>query len=564
MSAIPRKEPASGNRPEPSLFTVKDLLDLPHLGHARLIAGDKGVHAAIGRANVMESTDLLPWVRTGDLLVAAGYPSSDEPERARQLIPELARRGVAALGMTVRSLDEVPADALAEADKHGLPLLALPSDLSLSDVVRAVMERILALEAAQLAELQNRIQSMSRLLLEGSGLYGLLDALETTLGNPVAIVREPDKPWLSEGLRTADSMEAWPVVQALSFRQAGRGLSDGGFATLQNGYRAYVCPIPTRRAREACLVLLERNREISPLDMLSVERLSALIGMELANMEAVREVEGKYLDQFLQDWLSGRIVSEHDWKLRAEVCGCTLPEQTPLCAVLVGLGERAEQTPDKLRELARRLRSERLRSLDAWMAAPIGGDLTLIVPVPETVRLDYQAESSASGILQRLLAELRTLLGDQELRLFAGRVADRPERLPASLSQARRARQVAEVCGLAGDTVTYDRLGVYSLLYLIPSSEEREQFLLRFSAPLQQADRKGGGRLVETLEMFFRCNGNIKLTSEKLFAHYNTVVYRLDKIQSILGVSLDDPEDRLQLQLSLKLGQITPGSSGTG
>lgn len=95
---------------------------------------------------------------------------------------------------------------------------------------------------------------------------------------------------------------------------------------------------------------------------------------------------------------------------------------------------------------------------------------------------------------------------------------------------------------------------------MIPGGEEREQFLRRYMAPLQQADRKGGGRLAETLEMFFKCNGNIKLTSEKLYAHYNTIVYRLDKIQNILGVSLDDPEDRLQLQLSLKLGQISPGS----
>jgi PucR family transcriptional regulator, purine catabolism regulatory protein len=97
-------------------------------------------------------------------------------------------------------------------------------------------------------------------------------------------------------------------------------------------------------------------------------------------------------------------------------------------------------------------------------------------------------------------------------------------RSQGSWAQAKRARQVAEVCGLPGEIVSYDRLGVYSLLYLIPSGEEREQFLSRFAVPLQQADRKGGGRLVETLEMFFRCNGNIKLTSEKLYAHYNTIV----------------------------------------
>ncbi|MBB6635569.1 PucR family transcriptional regulator [Cohnella thailandensis] len=562
MAAIPRKEPNPDNRPEDAAFTVKDLLRLPLFSQARLMAGEKGIHAAITRVNVMEVPDTESRVRAGELLVTAGYPFREEPEKLRQLIPELAKRGVAALGIrSKRFVDDVPKEVMEEADRQRVPLIELPPETSFSDVVRTVMESVLAQETALLADLQNRIQSMTRLLLDGSGLYAFLDAMESMLGNPVAVVREQEKPWLSEGLRNADPVEAWPLVQSLTYRHVGRGVSNG-FVQLQNACRAYVHPIPARRTKQACLVLLERNRDILPLDALSVERLSSLAGLELANVEAVREVEGKYLDQFLQDWLQGKIVSESDWKLRAEVCGCAIPEQTPLCAVIVGLTEQ-QPSADRLRELARRLRSERLRVVDAILAAPIGGELALILPVPEPMRLDPQAEASPSGMLQRLLAELRPLLGDPDLKLYSGRVSDRTEQLPASLSQAKRARQVAEVCGLQGEVVTYDRLGVYSLLYLIPNSEEREQFLGRFSVPLQQADRKGGGRLVETLEMFFRCNGNIKLTSEKLFAHYNTVVYRLDKIQSILGVSLDDPEDRLQLQLSLKLGQITPGPSGS-
>lgn len=560
MAAIPRKEPNSENRPENKAFTVMELLRLPIFSHARLLAGEKGLQGAITRVNVMEVPEVEPWVRPGELLVTTGNPFLEEPDRFKQLIPELARRGVVALGIRTNRWNEWPEEAVEEANRLRFPLIELPSDTSFSDIVRTVMESVLAQEAAQLADLQNRIHSMTKLLLEGSGLYAFLDAMETMLGNPVAVVREQEKPWLSEGLRNADPVEVWPLVQSLTFRQVGRGMSNG-FVLLQNAYRAYVNPIPARRMKQACLVLVERNRDIVPIDALSIERLSSLAGLELANVEAVREVEGKYLDQFLQDWLQGKIVSESDWKLRAEVCGCVIPEQVPLCAAIVGMTDR-EPSAEKLRELARRLRSERLRAVDSILAAPVGGDLALLVPVPELVRVDPQAEPSPYGLLQRLLAELRPLLGDPELRLYAGRLAPKPEQLPASLSQAKRARQVAEVCGLQDEVVTYDRLGVYSLLYLIPSSEEREQFLQRFSLPLQQADRKGGGRLVETLEMFFRCNGNIKLTSEKLFAHYNTVVYRLDKIQSILGVSLDDPEDRLQLQLSLKLGQITPGNSG--
>ncbi|TFE29859.1 PucR family transcriptional regulator [Cohnella luojiensis] len=560
MAMMPRKEMLPGSQSKEAEFTVKELLNIPLLKEARLLAGNKGVQKAIKRVNVMEVPDVISWVRPGEFLMTTGYPFRDEPERLQQLVPELAKRGVAAFGiMKKRYSDELPPEVVAEAEKHGLPLLELPSDIVFSDLVRIVMERVLAQETSQLADLQNRIQSMTRLLLEGSGLYSFLDAMEDMLDNPVAVVRENDKPWLSKSLRSAEPTEVWPLLQSLTFRQVGRG-SSNGFMLLQNSYRVYASQIPTRRMKQACLVLVERNRDILPIDVLSVDRLSSLAGLELANVEAVREVEGKYLDQFLQDWLSGKIVSEADWKLRADVCGCAIPEGTPMCALLVGW-----QTPEpseKLREIARRLRSERLRSVDGLLAAPIGDDLALVLPIGHLSQAGADREEACSQLIGRLLSELRSLLGERELKLFSGRIVERSDGLQGSWAQAKRARQVAEVCRLPGEIVSYDRLGVYSLLYLIPSGEEREQFLNRFSAPLLQADRKGGGRLVETLEMFFRCNGNIKLTSERLYAHYNTIVYRLEKVQSILGVSLDDPEDRLQLHLALKLGQITPGSSG--
>jgi purine catabolism regulator len=559
MAMMPRKEPFLGNQPEETVFTVKELLGISLMKEAKLIAGQADQYRAITRVNVMEVPDIA-WVRPGEFLMTTGYPFREEPERLLQLIPELVMRGVTAMGIKTKLFfEEVPKEVIDEADKLGFALLELPPDIVFSDLVRACMERVLAQETSQLSDLQNRIQSLTRLFLEGSGLYAVLDAMEEMLGNPVIVVHEQDKSWLSASLRGAEPTEIWPLLQSLTFRQIGRG-TNSGFTMLQSAYRVYVSPIPSRKMKQACLVLLERGHDIAPLDALSVDRLSSLVGLEVANVEAVREVQGKYLDQFLQDWLSGKIVSEADWKLRADVCGCTIPDGSRMCAVMVGWNQM-DHTPDKLREVARRLRSEQLRSIGGLLAAPIGNDLALVLPLGRNLAESDVAEA-LEQLLGRLLSELRPLLGDRELRLYAGRAIDRSDGLPGSWSQAIRARQVTEVCGLPGEIVTYDRLGVYSLLYLIPSGEERDQFLMRFAVPLQQADRKGGGRLVETLEMFFRCNGNIKLTSEKLYAHYNTIVYRLEKIQAILGVSLDNPEDRLQLHLALKLGQIMTVSSG--
>lgn len=422
---------------------------------------------------------------------------------------------------------------------------------------RAAPNRLQADEYHQLADLRSTIGRVSRLLLEGGSLQQALDAIEEMLGNPIAVLRSREGEWRSEGL-CAPAAAPLAAGAASYVRREGDRSTSSGFVGMEDGRRVYIHWIANRPANPTAIALFELNRPISALEMLMLTRLSAFLDLEMANIDAVREVEGKYLELFLQDWLAGKIVSERDWTVRAEVCGCELNRAGRLCVAVVGLAEAGSDAADgKLAELARRLRTGGRRTGRELLSAVYGGDLVLIMS--DSGGQD-QDEASAEERLRELLDELRAELALPTLRLFVGRPIEKPELLPASLSQAKRAKQVAEVCGLAGEVLTYDNLGVYALLYLIPGGEEREQFLRRYMVPLQQADRKGGGRLAETLEMFFRCNGNIKLTSEKLYAHYNTIVYRLDKIQSILGVSLDDPEDRLQLQLSLKLGQISPGS----
>lgn len=424
---------------------------------------------------------------------------------------------------------------------------------------RLAPDRSLAEDYGQLVELQSAIGRVSRLLLDGGSLEQALDAMEEALGNPIAVFGSREGEWHSSGLRLPDALPSLAAVAA-QVRRGGERAAASGFVGTGNGRRAYVHSIAKNAGLATAIALFEHNRPITALDMLTLARLSAFVDLEMANIDAVREVEGKYLELFLQDWLSGKIVSERDWTMRAEVCGCVIKRPGRLFAAIVGIEGAGGDAPDRtLAELSRRLSSGRRLPGREQLSAVYGSDLVLILSGDDGDGHDL-SDAEGEAPLRELLDELRAELAMPAIRLFAGRPVAKPELLPASLSQARRAKQVAEVCGLAGEVVSYDNLGVYALLYLIPGGEEREQFLRRYMVPLQQADRKGGGRLAETLEMFFRCNGNIKLTSEKLYAHYNTIVYRLDKIQSILGVSLDDPEDRLQLQLSLKLGQISPGS----
>jgi purine catabolism regulator len=416
---------------------------------------------------------------------------------------------------------------------------------------------ILMEEFSLQAVLRYRIQTVSRLLLDGGGLLPLLDAIESMFDNPAAVLAENGTCWLSLGLRRDGSAEIAPILRRLSESDcSGAPGAPGGagtFLTIEGDRQAYAAPLMNKRsANPAYLVLFSRRREISRLDRASIDRIAALVGMEVENAEAARAVETRYFGRFLEDWLSGRIPTAADWKRRAELCRWSVPDGTRLSAVRVG-----PQTPA---DAAGRLKDAAFRIGEALgeqgvKAASVDGELALIVSLPGDV-MEEDADSALEARLRQWLSDIRDAAGVPALRLYAGSAAA-PGDLPASWLQAARARRVAERSGLAGDVHIYGKLGVYPLLDMIPEGEERERFLRRFADPLKQADRRGGGRLSETLEMFFRCNGNIKLTSEKLYAHYNTVVYRLEKIQQILGVSLDDPEDRFQLQMALKLGMMS-------
>ena len=68
---------------------------------------------------------------------------------------------------------------------------------------------------------------------------------------------------------------------------------------------------------------------------------------------------------------------------------------------------------------------------------------------------------------------------------------------------------------------------------------------------LMDHDRQAGTQYFETIRAYLRNERDIPKTAEALIIHRTTLLYRLKKIRSMLHVNLDDPEQRLYLNLSL-------------
>jgi len=71
--------------------------------------------------------------------------------------------------------------------------------------------------------------------------------------------------------------------------------------------------------------------------------------------------------------------------------------------------------------------------------------------------------------------------------------------------------------------------------------------------PLVRYDSERGGDLIHTLRVYFAWSGNASRAAEVLFLHRNGMLYRLSRVEEILGVSVDDDDVRLAVELALRI-----------
>lgn len=84
----------------------------------------------------------------------------------------------------------------------------------------------------------------------------------------------------------------------------------------------------------------------------------------------------------------------------------------------------------------------------------------------------------------------------------------------------------------------------------LAASPELEPFG-RLLLPLVRYDRERGSGLVRTLSVYFEAGSNASETADRLFLHRNSLLYRLERIQTLTGLDLKDRDSGLILQLGL-------------
>lgn len=98
----------------------------------------------------------------------------------------------------------------------------------------------------------------------------------------------------------------------------------------------------------------------------------------------------------------------------------------------------------------------------------------------------------------------------------------------------------------------FEEIGSYTILHDLNPSVVTT-FINSQLGVLHDFTDKKNMDLFQTLNVYLRNNGNAKGTSDDLFIHRSSLLYRLEKIESLLEVDLNDSETRFNLMMAMKL-----------
>ena len=397
--------------------------------------------------------------------------------------------------------------------------------------------------------------ALTHIVLEGGDLARIAEAAGDTLGYGVIFTSTDGRERAAHlddaqraALADADLLDPTGRLRVERIDPDGTRVGDG---------EALIRRVVAAGVDLARLVALRPDGRIHPSDVHALERAAIVAALLVTRVEAITAVENKYRGDFLRDIFLGRAGEEEYVAEHAQAFGWHLDR--PVMVVVAVL------EPDAIAALSptpedRRTWQDRFAHGWQQVAATVDPSIASVAFSREVVTLvpvDSDDLAASQVAVDRIIGAVRGDRGGGRIAFSAGvsRVADNLGALPEAYRQAQRAVEIGRRVHGGGSVTRFDQLGLHRLLALVPDGAELTSFAADVLGPLAERTPEAAD-LRETLQVLLDTNFNVAEAARLQFFHYNTMRYRVGKLQRILGPVATDPHLRLDVAVALRALEI--------
>lgn len=482
-------------------LTVRELTEIPFL-RTRIFAGGGGADRTISWAHSVEMPRPWDWLEAGDLLMTVGLGIPVEAQDQVTFVETLAAVGVTgiAIGEHMHAPPLTP-QMLDAADRRKLPLLFTAFEVPFIQISRTVAAASQGPQHLRLVKTVRIYDSVRAAAIRSSGPAELLRDLGEEINCTLSVCTNDRGTVVFDG---AESPRADVRTAFLEESTRRRGVVPGILRLSLDDATALVVPVPARRA--ASLVAVPRGSEAPPYAIL--QHVATVAALELERLLATREEQRRLGAETLAHLLDGRLA--------------------PLSAVTQLHSHGLTDGPLVMLVAARATDID----ADGWLHHALAerGIAHMLLRRNKVLHCLLSADER-----NPVLEEVIELLAVDDIRIGISEAFTGTDALPDAVREARWALDTADAEGRR-----CCRYGEQSQIAGPRSIAEARAMVDRALSPVLNYDAERGTELVRSLTVFLSCNRSWQQAAAELFVHKQTLVYRMRRVEELLGRKLND------------------------
>ncbi|CAG4705098.1 PucR family transcriptional regulator [Enterococcus faecalis] len=537
---------------------LAEVLALPRFSDLQLLSSHSNLTQPLESVEITETPDVADFIPKNVMILTTAMIYKDDQEKLKPFIDSLKQAECTALGIKVgRFLDEISPEIVAYASAVDLPLIKIPSTQPLGGLLHEIVGYLRDSKTEQMSVAFDIQKRFSTLLMQDVDATRFIAEFAKILNAPIILLSPWQQVIAHSNYFYGNQKSAEFFIKQLSkdhFQQLAQekkifrlqderqeNIQVAGFPIRVNDYFPYYLlvlspeqipyPISEFAIDQAILVLtfmLFKNQKIAEsFEHLKTDFLDRLLD---THQEALSKHQN-----WLELWKNYRLINSDYYQL-AIVYGVTKPENETHIRYQQAEGQLIfqwlkEQLPEILPDVALFKLKNQNKSILIFQSKK--NDHLMIL------------QNLAERLQQALPITIRFALGNayENLKDLPNSYIEASSTLEASLHAQKPATvQLFHPKGLAG---LFEKIGTEDVEYFC------QQQLKELAYPTEPTLQE----LRKTLKVFLDFNCEITKTANALYLHRNTIKYRMNQCEKLLGTSIQEPETSLLLRVALELSE---------
>lgn len=518
-------------------YTIHHILSYPLMKNAKILSGQTSIHSKpVESISVME-VPVEQFVRKNEFVLTTAMGCQEDEELFLSFIKEIFESEASALAIAVgRHVHAVPDQVLNFARSHHFPLIELPWELRFSDIIELVMKGIHDWEQDVRQKYELLHMEILQLYIRGQWISDALRLMETTFNTRVYLLQQG-------GVYTSQEIEE---KKDLSLRFQDINWREPSVSHTSYGTILQIYPFGIFNQPIAVLILETSDGSWVPVPHSILEQTVLVLNLWFKKDPVYLEKEEIKKTSFLRMLIKGQWEDFEMIHVQASQYGIRKSEQyVCLTAFPEADGREGKWLQNnhfieaKVAECAIQLNIKHLCVID---------DECLII----FLKIADGNYSEIHSFIDKVEKELNT----EDFPILSWGVNDSLidiQSFPAGYEFAKAALKIGRKQNGPGHRSLYSHTVIYRVISQMSNDESMNELVQKTLGPLISYNQKHSLDLIHTLTCFINCNRNVSQTARALSLQRQSLLYRIQKIETLTKRSLSNPDDLFVLQLCLKV-----------